>query len=90
MEVELRSCGNPDYNQDPFRKAPDAESNMKVKVDSLEDAVRECMEFIGRNDLGSGNWVGGKVYEGKKLIAKIAYNGRVWDATDSSKEILIK
>ena len=90
MEVELKSCGNPDYNQSPFRKLPNAESNMKVKVDSLKEAVKECMDFIQRNDLGGGNWIGGNVYDGRRLFAKISYNGRVWDAIDPSKEIIVK
>ncbi|MDH5784846.1 MAG: hypothetical protein OEZ16_04460 [Chromatiales bacterium] len=77
MEVILASCGNPDHFQDPDRPMWGCEDNCKITVKSLDDASAKCREFIERNELGSGNWAGGDVYEDNKCIAQIGYNGRV-------------
>lgn len=77
MKVKLASCGNPDHFQDPDRPMYGCESDKMLSVASLEEASAECRKFIERNYLGSGNWAGGDVFEGKKCIAKIAYNGRI-------------
>lgn len=79
MTVELKSVGNPDFNQDPNKPLYGAEPNKNLKVKNLKEAKEACLKFIEDNDLGSGNWAGGRVYEGKNLIARVSYNGRVWD-----------
>jgi len=76
MELLLKSCGNPDYYQDPDRPISDT---MKVNVDTLKMASDICREYILEYDLGGGNWIGGQVTEDNKQIAKISYNGRIWD-----------
>lgn len=77
MRVILSSCGNPDYNQDPYRPVPGV-LDKTVLVSSFAEAAKHCREYISENNLGSGNWNGGDVYFGAEVIARVSYNGRVW------------
>lgn len=61
-------------------------SRIKHEVSSLEEASKACRRFISDNYLGSRDWDGGKVYEGKKVVAVVSYNGRVW-TPDRKREI---
>lgn len=79
MKVELKSVGNPDFGQDPNRPMYGCEKNQTVEVKSLKDAQERCLEFIKENDLGGGNWAGGRIKLNGKLIGYVSYNGRVWD-----------
>ena len=53
-----------------------------VEVESLAAASAAVRQFIELNDFGSSDFVGGEVYDfsTNKLIAKVSYNGRIWDA----------
>ena len=77
MEVELASCGNPDHFQNPNRPMWGCESNHNIKVGSLEEASLVCSKFIERNNLGGGNWIGGKVLEKNEYIAQISITGKI-------------
>lgn len=70
----LCSTGNPDHSQ---YVAPSP--SLVAVVNSIEDAVSACREYISYWNLGSGNWCGdaGKVFKDGKLVAAVAYNGRV-------------
>lgn len=50
-----------------------------VPVKSVSEARNKVMQFISENDLGSGNWSGGQIFENGKPIAFVSYNGRVWE-----------
>lgn len=78
--VKLSSCGNPDHGQ----FAPLSDTKL-IRVATLEEASKKCLAYIAYWDLGGGNWSGGQVYDSKKQIARISYNGRIWDMDD--KEI---
>lgn len=76
--VELDSCGNPDYGQDPDRPVYGVERQV-VKVGSLAHASKVCRAWIEANDLGGGNWTGGQIRdEHGELVASVSYNGKVW------------
>lgn len=79
-EVSLASVGNPDFGQDPTRPLYGVKNTLAI-VDSLAAAARACRKWIEDNDLGSGNWVGGKVIDRttKQQVAQISYNGRIWN-----------
>lgn len=47
---------------------------LACSLQECADLVRAC---ILNNDLGAGEWIAGEVYDGEKLVAKLAYNGRV-------------
>lgn len=78
MEVELRADGNPDHGQHGRLVKP-----IRVAVSDLAEASRVCRQFITEHDLGGGNWTGGTVYQDGKKIARVSYNGRVWDNGDN-------
>jgi len=81
MKVALASCGNPDHFQDPNRPMYGCERNHYVTVKTLEEASFVCRKFIENNFLGGGNWIGGKVYENNKYIARISYSGKIMPPT---------
>lgn len=88
MKVKLASVGNPDFRQDPDKPLFGCEPNKMVKVKTFKEASEACVRFIEENDLGSGNWAGGEIYDDKgKLIGYVSYNGRVWEDFSSRKEI---
>jgi hypothetical protein len=77
--VTLSSVGNPDYGQDPNRSLPGVK-NARVAVRSKQAASDLCKKFIEANQLGSGNWSGGDIFDDGNLVARVSYNGRVWRA----------
>lgn len=86
--VTLRAYGNPDY-----RQYTDIADKAVVRVTSLRDAVRVCMDYIAENELGGGNWgtQSGCVFDSaKRPVARVSYNGRVWEPGDyPQKEIVV-
>jgi hypothetical protein len=79
-EVELEAESNPDYDKSSHEGSVNIKSH-KVKAKSIDNAREIVMDFIMENDLGSGNWGGGNVYQNGKKIGHISYNGRYWDDT---------
>ena len=62
------------------------------EVSSLKEASDLSLLFINEFNLGASNWTGGRVCdENMNFIARVSYNGRVWDSEDwkTSKEIYI-
>jgi hypothetical protein len=86
LTVKLASAGNIDFGQDHRRSLPGV-PRLTVRVATLRAASLACREYIRHHELGGGNWIGGEVRRGKKLIAKISYNGRAWHPTERLVEI---
>jgi len=82
-QVTLSHAKNPDIAGGYWNEAP-TEGRAKVAAATMQEAASLCRAFIERNSLGGGNWTGGKVYQGKKQVARVSYNGRVW-AMDGSE-----
>lgn len=79
MQVEMKASPNPDYD------APEHRATIRIKafrhtVDSFKDASRAVRHFIETNDLGSGNWTGGRIFNDGRVVGRVSYNGRVWDS----------
>ena len=55
-----------------------------VEVESLPAASAAVRQFIELNNFGSSDFVGGEIYDSStnKLIAKVSYNGRIWNLQD--------
>lgn len=70
----LCSTGNPDHGQFVA-----VSPSVVARVKSIEEAVTACRAYIFKWNLGGGNWCGdaGKVFLSDKLVARIAYNGKV-------------
>jgi hypothetical protein len=65
--------------------------NIFFEVKSFKEAAYLCLKFIDRHDLGSSNWAGGLIVNEKfEFLAKVSYNGRVWDSDDCFKAKEIK
>lgn len=47
-----------------------------VPAQSIQECAALVRACILNNDLGAGEWIAGEVYNGKELVAKLAYNGR--------------
>lgn len=47
-----------------------------VTARSLQECAALVRACVLNNDLGAGEWIAGEVYNGEKLVAKLAYNGR--------------
>ena len=77
-KVLLASVGNPDFGQDSRRSLPGV-PRRTLRVASLADASKACRAYIAHFELGGGNWLGGEVKKAGTVIAKISYNGRVWE-----------
>lgn len=88
-QVKLANVGNIDRDQDPSRPLLGAPNGQWRDVPDLGAASKACREYIDEHGLGSGNWSGGDVRdtESKKVIARVSYNGRVWDLDGKEVEI---
>lgn len=76
--VRLASAGNPDFGQNPRTSLPGV-PRCTVRVASLLAASQACRLYIAHFELGGGNWIGGDVKIGRKVVASVSYNGRVWN-----------
>ena len=79
LTVQLSHAGNPDccgYHSEPI----DSGKKHLVEVADYAQASRVCRAYIDRNELGGGNWTGGAIRLGRKTVARVSYNGRVWAA----------
>ncbi len=57
--------------------------NCFFEVSDIAEAKNLCMMFIKHFNLSSSNWTGGRIVNGEmKFIARISYNGRIWDDED--------
>lgn len=79
FRVSLSNAGNPDRGQDPTRPLWGVRPKSAI-AQTMEVAAAICQNYIQENDLGSGNWTGGEILEDGRLVAKVSYNGRIWNA----------
>lgn len=82
LEVAVGAGRNPDMAPDPnYPVVP----TKKVKVASIEEAIEVCRKFIDDHNVGGGSWGaagGGWIYSKGKKMARVAYNGKVFDLND--------
>lgn len=77
--VSLSAEPNPDFDEDTLEGSIDIPEQL-VPVKSVSEARDKVMQFISENDLGSGNWGGGQIFDTEgKPIAFVSYNGKVWE-----------
>lgn len=76
FSVLLAARGNPDYRQDPNRPPHGVYADTVVGRETAEEAHHLVARFISGFDLGSGNWVGGDLWEDDEHAGCFAYNGR--------------
>jgi len=80
-KVILSACGNIDHNENPFDNIVDYVEVLPqvVECKSIEECQQAVSKYIDANNLGSGNWNGGKVFKNNKQVGYVSYNGRYWD-----------
>lgn len=78
-------------NNQKFEELQKPKGLIYFEVSSLLEAKNLTQKFINEFNLGGSNWVGGRVIdEENKFIARISYNGRVWESENyPCKEIEI-
>jgi len=89
MILILDSCGNIYHNQDPNKSLYGVKPNA-VKCIDFEIASNLCRKYIEKYNLGAGNWggnVGIILNDKQKQIARVSYNGRVWDNNNNEIKI---
>lgn len=79
MKVKLAHAPNPDISGGGYWGGKPSVKTQWVTVKDFAEASTVCRTFINRYALGGGNWTGGQVKDGSKVIARVSYNGRVWD-----------
>lgn len=57
-------------------------------VASLEDASNIVSEYIVYHELGASTFLGGTIMNNDKEVARVSYNGRVWDLDDNEIALL--
>lgn len=77
--VRLAHAPNPDIAGGYWAGKSEGQKRMDVPVDSLDQAAARCRAYCEELDLGGGNWAGGAIFEHGVQIARVSYNGRVWD-----------
>ena len=78
MRVTLSSAGNPDHGQ--YYGENLLSPTLLVEVKNLAEASAVCRAYIAQYELGAGNWTGGTITKGNRIVARVSYNGRVWQA----------
>ena len=79
MKVIASHTSNPDIRSGGYWDGKPTEGKKTYPIQSFVEAVAVCRDYINRNGLGGGNWTGGQILKGKKQIARISFNGRIWD-----------
>ncbi|HMS40933.1 MAG TPA: hypothetical protein PKE69_11950 [Pyrinomonadaceae bacterium] len=91
LRVCLSSSENPSIifqgsSSDVFAEMDKNIETVYHEVSSLKEASEVCRNYISRFNLGSGNFTGGQVIDDKNnFVARISYNGRVWDSDKLGK-----
>ena len=80
--VNLSTCGNIDHGQNSYEPMYGVPSYM-FKCQTIEEGIQEVRRYIEWFDIGSGNWIGGQVYDDNdNVIGQIYYNGRFTKQND--------
>lgn len=87
MFVVVGAGANPDFTQagDPSDTEGNYDWNRErepkaMPVRTVKDAIRVCRDYMHKNELGGGNWIGGQIYQDGNLIGYVSANGRYWPA----------
>lgn len=78
--LKLASCPNPDHGETSAPKARATFSGTADQIAKFAETYRE--------GLGGGNWKRADIYLGKKLVARMSYNGRLWTSDGSPVQSL--
>jgi len=77
LTVTLGHARNPDIAGGYWAPPTDPGRKHDVEIDSIDAAPSICRDFIERNGLGGGNWIGGHIKRGGRVVARVMFNGRM-------------
>lgn len=86
MNVIIKHAPNPDIKNGGYWDGKPDINNVAVMVRSYAEASNVCRAFIEKTGLGGGNWIGGQIFNGGKRVARVSFNGRIWN--NDGKEIV--
>ena len=80
-KVILSACGNIDHGENPVDNFVNGIRVYETvqKAETIEECQQLVRIYIGKYDLGGGNWTGGCVFKGDEQVGYISYNGRYWE-----------
>jgi hypothetical protein len=81
LTVRLASAGNIDHGQNPMEPIWGVPNGSR-RVETLAEASKACRDYIDEHGLGGGSFTGGAVFWQGRQVARVSYNGRVWNAPD--------
>lgn len=84
-EVLVHAIPNPDFGGGSYEAVVEIPRRW-VRVRSLAEASERVRSFITEFNLGSGNWIGGQVRQSGRSVARISYNGRIWQTDDAGRQ----
>lgn len=84
-EVLIHAVPNPDFGPGTYESLVEIPRRW-VRVRSLAEARERVLGFIAEFNLGSGNWIGGQVRQGGRAIARVSYNGRIWQTDEAGRQ----
>ena len=79
ITVELKHAANPDIDGGYWADANPFASCSEIPIEEIEQAPAVCRAYISAAGLGGGNWTGGIVRADGVAIARVSYNGRLWN-----------
>lgn len=79
--VTLSAHGNIDHYENPYANIVNGvEIEAKTaQAETIEECQKLVRMYIEENNLGGGNWTGGKVFKDGVQVGYISYNGRYWE-----------
>ena len=80
MKLKLIHAPNPDIEAG-YWTPPQDKKSITLEVANCKKARLEWLDWINRNGLGGGNLTthSGEILKNNKVIARLSYNGRLWD-----------
>lgn len=80
MTLTLSHAANPDVRGGYWDGKPDCPKMQKVEVANLSEASMKLRAWVNAWGIGGGNLPKscGDVRDGRKLVAHVSFNGRVW------------
>jgi hypothetical protein len=79
ITVELKHAPNPDISGGYWDDANPTANCTSLPIEKIEDATAVCRAYINATGLGGGNWTGGTVSVDGIPVARVSYNGRIWN-----------
>lgn len=84
--MTLETVGNPDFGQ----YAPISPVE-EISAGTWKTLLAKMEAYIGKYDVGGGNWVDPALMRSGKLVGFVSYNGRIWETRHhTAKEIIIR